>query len=861
VTRCHGGAVAAAGVLFALWDRERSGEGQHIDVSLQELMLMPNMSHPAQAWVQGYRGQRSGNANRVGDTIQPEIWPCKDGFVSFALRGGRARIPGLVAIVQYMDEHGMAPPVLKERDWSKHNSNLLTQPEVDAIAAPFAAFFKTKTMQELYDAACTRRLMLAPANTEREVLDSRQLKSRSYFTDLAAPRGRAERLSFPARFAVFPLAHVGERAPSLDDGRDGFSKTDTTQRPTGNGGRSAQGAGIFAGLKIVEFGAGAAAPLATRYFADQGATVVKIESRQRPDFLRTLRDDGSGKLDSSLFFACLNPNKLSAGLNMKDPRAIALAKRLVGWGDVVIENFAPGVMQKWGLGYDVLSASQPGLIMISTCLWGQTGPERAYPGFGGQGSALAGFNYLTGWPDREPLGPFGTITDSISPRFAAVSIAAALLYRNRTGRGTYIDLSQVETGIYGLGDWLLGYSVTGESFARVGNRSRHAAPHGVFPCAGDDRWIALAVHSDDDWQRLVRAMGAPAWATASELVTVQGRLDRIAMIEQRIAEWTSPQDAVALAAKLQSVGLDAAVVADMQDLLKDPQLAARGHFHELSHPVVGRHVVESYGLWSRPASRCSSRVRAAARRDSEEVYRELLGLSRAEVQLATGGAYPRRRLTRIPRSPCRKALRVVRRSYADSCAARAARGDLSAGAGGGARRVGDASASALRRDDAQQGRLPHRQGAGGGGLRDAALQLSRRRRQHRLARRRARGGRGCARRARPSPRPSAGGAPGRDRGILVRRGGDIAFRLRRATGACADRHRHAGRLDRRGPARRLRQTDRVHSRRSGRGRAARPPRTPGRPRPHPRHPRRRSLLHGSPRDALQAAVADAVKSA
>jgi crotonobetainyl-CoA:carnitine CoA-transferase CaiB-like acyl-CoA transferase len=639
VTHLHGGAEAAAGVLFALWQRDRTGQGQHVDVSLQELMLMPNMSHPAQAWVQGYRGQRSGNANRVGDTIQPEIWPCKDGFVSFALRGGPARIPGLVAITRYLDEHGMAPPVLKERDWTKHNSNLLTQAEVDAIAAPFAAFFKTKTMQELYDAACERRLMLAPANTEREVLGSRQLRARAYFSELAPPRGRGERLSFPARFAAFPLARIGERAPSLDDAAGFTTPGDATQRGTHNAERgTVPGEAIFNGLKIVEFGAGAAAPLATRYFADQGATVIKIESRQRPDFLRTLRDDGSGKLDSSLFFACLNPNKLSAGLNMKDPRAIALAKRLIGWADVVIENFAPGVMQKWGLDYDALAADYPGLIMVSTCLWGQTGPERAYPGFGGQGSALAGFNYLTGWPDREPLGPFGTITDSISPRFAVVAIAAALLHRNRTGRGTYIDVSQVETGVYGLSDWLLAYSVTGRSCGRIGNRSPHTAPHGVFPCAGDDRWIALAVHSDDDWQRLVRAMGAPAWASTTAFATVQGRLDHVDELERRLSEWTSPQDAAQLATELQAAGIDAEPVADMQDLLKDPRLAARQHFNELTHAVIGRHVVEANGLRFSGAPTRFTRPAPLLAGDNKEAYCELLGLSEAEFEeLAAAG--------------------------------------------------------------------------------------------------------------------------------------------------------------------------------------------------------------------------------
>jgi len=629
VTHYHGAAEAGLGVLFALWQRDRTGTGQQVDVALQELMLMSNMTHPAQAALQGYRGQRSGNFNRVGETIQQEIWPCQDGFVSFALRGGPARIPGLIAVTRYMDEHGMAPPVLKDRDWSKYNNNLLTQAQVDEIAAPFAAFFKTKTMQELYDAACTRRLMLAPANTEREILASRQLQARAYFTERAPAPGRRERLPLPARFAQFPLARVGEQAPRLGDA-DGFATTApfATPRRTPPVG----GEGAFAGLKILEFGAGAAAPLATRYFADQGATVVKVESRQRPDFLRTLRDDGTGKLDHSLFFACINPNKLSAGLNMKDPRAVGLAKRMIGWADVVIENFAPGVMDKWSLGYAAIKDEFPGLIMASTCLWGQTGPERAYPGFGGQGSALAGFNYLTGWPDREPLGPFGTITDSISPRYGVVAIAAALLHRARSGQGAHLDVSQVETGVYGLTEWLLAHAATGATVGRMGNRSPHATPHGVFPCAGADRWVALAVHDDEDWRRLVVAMDAPAWASDAKLATLAGRLAAVDAIEAHLGAWTAPQDGTALAARLQAAGLDAAPVADMQDVLADPQLAHRGHFTELTHAVIGRCVVEAMGFrlsaapmrFTRPAPRLAA--------DSREVYCDLLGMDAAEFE-------------------------------------------------------------------------------------------------------------------------------------------------------------------------------------------------------------------------------------
>jgi benzylsuccinate CoA-transferase BbsF subunit len=324
---------------------------------------------------------------------------------------------------------------------------------------------------------------------------------------------------------------------------------------------------------------------------------------------------------------------------MKDPRAIGLAKRLIGWADVVIENFAPGVMEKWGLGYAAIKDEFPGLIMVSTCLWGQTGPERAYPGFGGQGSALAGFNYLTGWPDREPLGPFGTITDSISPRYGVTATVAALLHRARTGAGTYIDVSQVETGVYGLAEWLLAYEATGASAGRVGNRSPYAAPHGVFPCAGEDRWIAIAVHDDDDWRRLVAAMGSPAWATAPALAAVDGRLRAVDELERAIAAWTRAQEAAPLAEELQRCGLDAAPVADMQDLRADAQLTHRGHFTELTHAALGRYVVEAMGLRFSASPMRFARPAPCLAADSRETYCGLLGMSDAEfAELSASGA-------------------------------------------------------------------------------------------------------------------------------------------------------------------------------------------------------------------------------
>jgi benzylsuccinate CoA-transferase BbsE subunit len=200
VSHYHGGLEAAVGVVFALTARELTGEGQHVDVALQEAMVMPNVGTAAMFGMTGHRGTRSGAFMRQERCVAREIWPCKDGFVSFALRGGAARVPGLIAMVQYMDEHGMASPRLKAVDWKAHNLNLLGQAEVDTLSEEFAAFFRTKTAAELYEAACTRHLMLAPINTPREITASAQLAARKFFVEVENP-GHG-RLRYPGAFAL-----------------------------------------------------------------------------------------------------------------------------------------------------------------------------------------------------------------------------------------------------------------------------------------------------------------------------------------------------------------------------------------------------------------------------------------------------------------------------------------------------------------------------------------------------------------------------------------------------------------------------------------------------------------------------------
>ena len=356
--------------------------------------------------------------------------------------------------------------------------------------------------------------------------------------------------------------------------------------------------GVFDGLKVLELGAGAAGPVATRYFADQGATVVRVESARRPDFLRLIHytKDNPYGLDGAPMYVLMNPNKQSVSVDLSTPEGVELVARLVDWVDVVSENFSPKVMPKWGLDYASLRARKPDLVMVSSCLFGQTGPQRMYPGFGGQGSAIAGFNHLTGWPDREAIGPHGTITDSLSPRFVALLIISALLYRERTGEGQYIDVSQIETGVYSLSEVIARCSARGEVMTRNGNASETAAPHGVFPCRGKNRWIAVAVRSDGEWQRLAAEIGDAVLANDLRFASASGRLEHREELERRVGAWTRGFEAHALMARLQTAGIEAGAVQDFDDLLRDPQLAHRGHFQKLRHVHLGDLEFENYGI-------------------------------------------------------------------------------------------------------------------------------------------------------------------------------------------------------------------------------------------------------------------------
>ncbi len=567
--------------------------------------------------------RRAGGAN-IGRTR--EIWPCKDGWVSFGLRGGKARVPSLTTLTRLAaEEDGVDARALIDWDWNDFSQNTASDDELKAIEQPVAEYFARHTMQELYEIACETNLMLAPCNSPREIYASAQLAAREFFV----PVGDVTR--FPRSFVIVSsrdgvAASARPSGPAPELGSTSLAALGQKPAPETGVGTQQAGEAAWEGTNILEFGSGAAGPIATRYFVEHGATVLRVESRSRPDFLRVyaLGPDNPHGLEGAPMFDGLNVSKRSVTLNLKHPEGVAIAKRLVTeWADAVVENFAPRAMRGFGLDYETLAAIKPDLVMVSSCLQGQTGPHRNYPGFGSQGAALAGFNWLTGWPDREPVGPYATITDSLAPRFVASALAAALLYRRRTGRGVYLDVAQVEAGSYSLSPWLLDYELDGVIGTRMGNRSGRAVPHGAFACLGDDRWVAIACWTDDEWARLTGILGFDD----PSLATLAARLDRVDEVEAAVEAWTQTRTREEAADLLQAAGIEAVPVQDFEDVHDDPQVQHREHFVPLTHPYMGDGLYERTGTRVGDIPHGYDRSGPTLGQDNDWVLGDVLGLS------------------------------------------------------------------------------------------------------------------------------------------------------------------------------------------------------------------------------------------
>ena len=317
------------------------------------------------------------------------------------------------------------------------------------------------------------------------------------------------------------------------------------------------------GVKILDFMWAIAGPGSTRMLADYGATVVRVETSHRFDATRTVGPFQNGRpgAESSGLFYNMNAGKHPFSIDLSKPEGREVILDLVRWADVVTESFSPKAMRAWGLDYEALRQVKPNIIMLSTCLMGQTGPMAKFAGFGNLAAAIVGFTDLAGWPDRRPAGPFGAYTDYIAPSFNASAILAALEYRSRTGQGQLIDLSQGEAALHFLGPALLDTRLNERKRQRDGNRDHNYAPHGVYPTIGTDRWVAIAVTSDEQWRGLCTIMGRTDLLTDTRFATKATENLRTEMSwTNTFTAWTKDKDKFALEAALQKAGVPASAV-------------------------------------------------------------------------------------------------------------------------------------------------------------------------------------------------------------------------------------------------------------------------------------------------------------
>jgi benzylsuccinate CoA-transferase BbsF subunit len=401
--------------------------------------------------------------------------------------------------------------------------------------------------------------------------------------------------------------------------------------------------GVFSGITILSFCEAVVGPLTMKFFADHGATVIRVESHTHPCTMRTSAPYRGGKpgLNRGGYFNHFNTNILSLTLNMKHPQAIEVARKLVVRSDVVMENRPPRVMENWGLGYEELKKLKPDIIMLRQSGFGSGGPYAHLRAFGMVLAPMAGLLNFVGYQRKEPL-PIGVsaYTDCISPRFAAAALVAALDYRNKTGRGQVIELSEFETALYFIMPAILEYLSSGREPARMGNSSLYAVPHGVYPCQGDDRWCAIAVYTDQEWGNLCRHIGKPEYISDPRFDTLISRKKNESEVDKIVGEWTARHTAEEVMEHLQTAGVPAGVVKNTADLYHDPQLKERNLFWQINHPESGliTHLGQSFQLSNTPAR--PYRPSPLIGEHTEYVCSRILGMSDDEfVTLMQAGVF------------------------------------------------------------------------------------------------------------------------------------------------------------------------------------------------------------------------------
>ncbi|MEU8146895.1 CoA transferase [Nonomuraea sp. NPDC048901] len=585
------GAHAAIAALLGVIARDRTGRGQLIDVSVQEAVAA-TLETAAISWI--HAGRYPSRNGGVYEHVAHRVFRAADGHVAGGYSGSDRMWTDLLA---WMAESGEAADLTEEK-WSDPVFRWRGREHVDEIVARFVA---KRSAASVAEEGRARALPWAEVATAARLPANPQLVARGFFTRILGeglPADGVTDVGFP-----FPAAEPPRPVRLTEPRPAPIEAPWRTAHPRGR--RAATGTGRpLAGVRVLDLTWVLAGPYATKTLAEHGADIIKIESRHRQDptrFAPSMRLRPDAGFDDSGYFINFNRGKRGVALNLRTEPGREVLRRLVAECDVVIENFSPGVLAKWGLSYDQMAELNPGVILVSMAGVGQSGPWRDAVTFADTLAAMSGLTSETADPGEGPQG----LTFGLGDMVAANSAVLAVLDMITAGRAGHVDLSQLEAMAASmgaavleaeLGDSRAGGEVGGSrAEAEPGdpcavvrpNRHPRMVPHGVYPTSGDDRWLALAVRGDEEWRRLAEHAGVPELAALASagLEERRGREDEI---DDALAVWCSRHDGASLAAELQGLGIAAAVVATGRDLVEaDEHLAARGFYPVLEHPIAG----------------------------------------------------------------------------------------------------------------------------------------------------------------------------------------------------------------------------------------------------------------------------------
>ena len=644
------GYTAAAAALCAIQGRERNGGGgMHVDVS--QWLAMVQMCRPELS-IYTHESPEGPYRRRLlirKKTSLQYMFPCRDGWVSFALATNR-HWRGTKKL--------MGNPEWAEAEmFSTIEARLANS---DALEAVLCEWLETRSKGEVFELAQAEHVPAFPVNTPAEVARNPQYAARGYFVDCAHPVAGTVRMpgapvilsrtpwrlrTAAPRLGEHNAEILGERLGVAPEEVEAIAKRTATLVAEAIGGPGAEGADVrgrgaargamelpFRGIRVADFGWIYALPYATAWLGALGADVIKIESSVRPDLVRFLSGtDGKVGMNRSGIFNGINFSKRSLALNLAHPQAGEIARRLVRISDIVSENFTSRTMGNFGLAYEELRKLNPGLIMLSGTSLGQTGPFADAVGWGPTNQAFAGTSHLTGYAGAFPCAGGGTWPDFAVGVAMLFALTAALHHRDRTGEGQYIDVSMCEVVTSMLPEAMMDYFLNGVEREAIGNRDPEMAPHGVFPAKGGDRWIAIAIVDDREFAALCEVLDAPGLGRDPRYATTAARLVNVQGLEREIAALTRGWERDELAGRLRERGLAAAGVYSTDDLMRDPAFVASGMLVTLSHKECGARATP--GLPVRfSAIEPDYRPAPLAGDQTAEILTGLLGYSAEEVE-------------------------------------------------------------------------------------------------------------------------------------------------------------------------------------------------------------------------------------